>query len=829
MEESDTSQRVPSPSSSPVSPNDALSYPPHQTSPRAVPIASNTSSTSSTIPDPSAIGFLSASSPSRALSRIWDRFSPPSISSPFSLPQQPPMSRRRPRQDSSESSSIPNASPARSEDFTRRRLPPRLEQHDSASQLSFSLRRASGGTGQVEDKNVFRTRTTSGASLAESWESFRLPGVAKWRSLRDKGKGVANEESEEEDDSFGDGADDEACFVDEWSGGVDFIVSLPSEISLTVLLHLDFRSLLSCSSVSRQWRVFGLDPLLWRKLFEQNPKWSIKPEVYKAAALSAQRAALQTPLALQSPSGGGGALGYFDGRPSMPNLRRAASSFGKAGVKKVVNGADRVSQGGANIGKKLSGLVSDIGNMSLGSPSGSSNGGSRAPSEAGTISTMDTTPETPLRPRTLAGRRSTATTLMTMSTPAAPSTSTLSTHAFASPPSTSLSRTVSATALSSLASSISSLPPSRNPSLKRRASAAPIPPPSPSLSLSLSSNLEPPTYLDWPKLFKDRWLLEKRWDDGNPSWNWLEGHEDSVYCLQFDEKKVISGSRDKTIRIWDTASRTATRILKGHEGSILCLQYDDEILLSGSSDSRILVWDLVGEEGTGKGKYEVKQTLIGHAMAVLDLCFDDKWIVSSSKDTTTRVWHRKTGEFFRSLSGHRGPVNAVALNSNRILTASGDAFMKMWDLESGKTLRTFSGHTRGLACVEWSQDGKEIVSAGNDQVIKLWNADTGECLKEFKGHTDLVRGLSFDPTSRKIVSVGYDKTTRVWDVDEEGVAPEGNPTGTKIVKAKHKFKSHASLVFDVAFDVSRIVSSSHDRRILLMDFASGLDVSKFAS
>lgn len=83
--------------------------------------------------------------------------------------------------------------------------------------------------------------------------------------------------------------------------------------------------------------------------------------------------------------------------------------------------------------------------------------------------------------------------------------------------------------------------------------------------------------------------------------------------------------------MWDTASGTATRILTGHEGSILCLQYDDEILLSGSSDSRILMWDLVGEEGTGKGKYEVKKSLIGHAMAVLDLCFDDKWIVSSSK------------------------------------------------------------------------------------------------------------------------------------------------------------------------------------------------------
>lgn len=196
----------------------------------------------------------------------------------------------------------------------------------------------------------------------------------------------------------------------------------------------------------------------------------------------------------------------------MPNLRRAASSFSKAGVKKVVNGADKVSQGGANFGKKLSGLVNDLGNISISSPSGSRNA-SRAPSEAGGNSEQAV--EAPSTPRSLLGRRSTATALMTLSTPAGPSTSTLSTHAFASPPSTTLSRTNSATALSSLASSISSLPLNRTPS-SRRTSQAFNPPPSPAISIS-HHRLEPLVYLDWPKLYKDRWLLEKRWNDGNPS------------------------------------------------------------------------------------------------------------------------------------------------------------------------------------------------------------------------------------------------------------------------------------------------------------------------
>jgi len=34
------------------------------------------------------------------------------------------------------------------------------------------------------------------------------------------------------------------------------------------------------------------------------------------------------------------------------------------------------------------------------------------------------------------------------------------------------------------------------------------------------------------------------------------GHSDAVYCLQFDDHKIISGSRDNTMKKWDLASST---------------------------------------------------------------------------------------------------------------------------------------------------------------------------------------------------------------------------------------------------------------------------------
>ncbi|BGP52672.1 hypothetical protein JCM8202_004801 [Rhodotorula sphaerocarpa] len=862
------------------------------------------------------LGYFASSSPSRALSRFWDRLSPPHLPSPFHAAAAPPY----PPAFLANSARESDAHDANAAQGSRGSLPDSIpiarprptgdpspsawtEQHDAASQLSFSLRRAAAqegeaaaaeegpaslpahpwtGTGGASPLSGSprsagsRTSSNGGACggwrsrrhRTESWEPpFRLPTMP-WRSSKERQdagarSGYLNDQLLDDDYMV----DDEACFVDGWEGKVDFLVSLPSEISLNILSLLDFRSVLAAGAVSRQWRSLTLDPLLWRDLFHQDPRWHIKPEAYRLAAEAAQAAAQKsdakgypfhtpalTPSATLTP---GSSSNFFTERPVMPNLKRAASSFGRAGAKRLVTGADRVSHGGVVIGRKLSDIVGDLNVLSLvpGASGNGSRGSSRAASEAGDLTAAATeegitaggragtsasgiagrrsnelrsaessTPSTPTRPPLLTRLSAGAgTPSLTLSSVALPSTSTLQTNAFASPPSASVPRSHSSSALSTLSSAFPmaatpSRPTNRQPNAP--ATAPPVTaagPPSTPAQLAAASEAQDrrngSEHLDWPKLFRDHWLLDQRWAQGKPSWSWFEGHEDSVYCCQFDERKIISGSRDRTIRVWDIASGETTHILRGHEGSVLCLQYDHEILVSGSSDSTVIVWDLVGDPATGFGRYEDKLKLVGHGMGVLDLCFDDRYIVSCSKDTKTHVWERATGKLYRVLQGHRGPVNAVQINGDRVLTASGDAIMKLWDLHTGQALRTFTGHTRGLACVSWAPSGQHFVSSSNDKTIKLWNATTGECIRTFSGHSDLVRGLAYDEKSRRIVSAGYDRTTRAWDAD----------TGELV----HKYNSHSSLVFDVTFSASKIVSSSHDRRILLMDFGVGLDVDKF--
>ena len=65
----------------------------------------------------------------------------------------------------------------------------------------------------------------------------------------------------------------------------------------------------------------------------------------------------------------------------------------------------------------------------------------------------------------------------------------------------------------------------------------------------------------WKNMWVARKQLNQRWKDGHAAAIYLEGHSDSVYCAQFDERKIVTGSRDWTVRIWDAKTYECTHVL----------------------------------------------------------------------------------------------------------------------------------------------------------------------------------------------------------------------------------------------------------------------------
>ncbi|KAI8575240.1 hypothetical protein K450DRAFT_262753 [Umbelopsis ramanniana AG] len=318
--------------------------------------------------------------------------------------------------------------------------------------------------------------------------------------------------------------------------------------------------------------------------------------------------------------------------------------------------------------------------------------------------------------------------------------------------------------------------------------------------------------INWRHLYQQRYQLEKRWKSGefqvreissNPSRP--DAHTAGIYCIQFDDEKIVSGSRDHTVKVWDMQTGACIRTLWQHTASVLCLQYDHRFIISGSSDKTIKQWDI----NTG----ELIRSLNGHTESVLNLRFDENHIVSCSKDRTVRVWSVHSGSVLRRLVGHRAAVNACQFKDNLIVSASGDRTIKLWDLETGACLRTFDSHSRGIACVQF--DGKIIVSGSSDQTIKVWDVATGECTQTLTGHSNLVRTVQFDTLNDRIVSGSYDESIKIWSM--------------KRGQCLHTLRdSLQSKVFRLQSNDTKIVCCSNNPKIVIYDFGVGIDTTFFA-
>ncbi|KAH6633672.1 F-box/WD repeat-containing protein lin-23 [Boeremia exigua] len=355
------------------------------------------------------------------------------------------------------------------------------------------------------------------------------------------------------------------------------------------------------------------------------------------------------------------------------------------------------------------------------------------------------------------------------------------------------------------------------------------------------ANGKPAPAQDWKKMYSARSTINKRWKAGTPAAIYLNGHTDSVYCCQFDENKCITGSRDRTIRVWDLKTYKCVKVYGGpnhrptmntplpmeerservishasvngtkqgnkiynipsdyHDASILCLQYDHEIMVTGSSDYTCIVWDITGEE------YIPMYRLRGHEAGVLDVCLDDKYIISCSKDAMIKVWDRKTGVCIRTLKGHRGPVNAVQLRGNLLVSASGDGMAKLWNLETGASIKDFPSEDRGLAAVEFSDDAKYVLAGGNDHVVYKFDANSGNLVHSRVKHDGLVRSLFLDAFNGRIVSGSYDQSIQVSDYETGATyAVYKNWTTSWILSAKSDYR--------------RVLATSQDGRTLILDF-----------
>ncbi|XP_026680022.1 uncharacterized protein LOC103510053, partial [Diaphorina citri] len=81
----------------------------------------------------------------------------------------------------------------------------------------------------------------------------------------------------------------------------------------------------------------------------------------------------------------------------------------------------------------------------------------------------------------------------------------------------------------------------------------------------------------------------------------LQGHTSAVTSVRFNHKSslLVSGSMDKTVKLWDVPSLTCIKTLESHTRYVTCCTFscDDSLLASGSNDKTVTIWDMRGNLG----------------------------------------------------------------------------------------------------------------------------------------------------------------------------------------------------------------------------------------
>lgn len=206
------------------------------------------------------------------------------------------------------------------------------------------------------------------------------------------------------------------------------------------------------------------------------------------------------------------------------------------------------------------------------------------------------------------------------------------------------------------------------------------------------------------------------------------GHTNSITSVAFslDGRRVFSGSKDKTIRIWDVESGEVIGLpLRGHAASVTCLAVSPEgkRLISASRDKKVRMWD--AETGAHIGLQPS-----GHDAPVTSIAFspDGTRFVTGSEESKILLCDASTLQIIGApLYGHRDSVNSVAFSSdgNMIASGSSDRTVRMWDARTGQVMGSPLPHPSPVTSVYFSPDGKRVVSGSRDNLLRVWDVAKG--------------------------------------------------------------------------------------------------------
>lgn len=290
----------------------------------------------------------------------------------------------------------------------------------------------------------------------------------------------------------------------------------------------------------------------------------------------------------------------------------------------------------------------------------------------------------------------------------------------------------------------------------------------------------------------------------------LRGHQGPVTCLALTAgPRVISGSADRTLRVWDAATGQSLHLLGnalggigvsakvgdrtpygavdartvaameaaakrvGHTSAVSCVApFGPDRAVSGGRDGAVVLWDLASGRELA--------TFAGNSGPVDSLVADAELGVVAAAGTAreVRLWTASRPDAPQVAIRHENSVTMLALSDTVLASASRDRTVGLRDLIArDNNFRRLIGHEDWVLAVA-AHAGRQLVASGSrDATVRLWHTVTGRVVHVLRGHRGGVRFLGFDESGGTLLSAGDDDRVIAWDVERGRPVAEFHASG----------------------------------------------------
>ncbi|OAX34763.1 hypothetical protein K503DRAFT_868710 [Rhizopogon vinicolor AM-OR11-026] len=254
-------------------------------------------------------------------------------------------------------------------------------------------------------------------------------------------------------------------------------------------------------------------------------------------------------------------------------------------------------------------------------------------------------------------------------------------------------------------------------------------------------------------------------------------HKSSVLAVAVfpDGHRMVTGSYDKTLCLWDLKDGVVLRKMEGHRGRVeaVAVSRDGKSIASGDLNGEIIAWN--GDTGES-----LTQAIKIHTEKITSLDFspDGAVLATVSWDKTIELWNTKTWHVEGNPINSDEKIFCVRFSpSDELLAIATANDIQIWNPRASAT-------SSGRQCIAkfravdisawhvslaWTPDGTRLFSAGSrsDSIIREWDTSTWKQVGDvWREHTDYIYALAVNSTSTLVASASWDKNVRLWRLSD---------------------------------------------------------------